>query len=458
MKNTKKYLLNIWKYLLVYLFLFFCFVSPVYAVDISFQWNPNNEPNLAGYRVFCREESQSYDYNNPSWEGTDTMCTIYDLNESKTYYFVLRAFDTEALESSNSNELYLPTVTTPDNQPPIADAGPYQTVNEGQAVFLNGSNSTDPDDGIASYNWVQIGDPTVNLSDPHAMQPTFTAPDVGPEGTALTFELTVIDHGGNQAKDTCVVNVTWENVTPQANAGMDQTVDEGVVVTLDGSFSLDIDDGIASYLWTQIGVPAVTLSNPASSRPVFTAPNVGPDGASLSFNLTVTDVGRLQNTDSCIVNISWKNEPPTALVTPDYMEANPGTTITLDGSRSTDTDDGIASYVWTQFDGTPVTLSNYDTELATFTTPETDITITSAIYSAKPQKLSIEAVSDAPTGSVTLTAWANYKTESVKLGNLIYWNNKQVYSKTFKYIYKAPDSITVISSDEGSDIVQCIIK
>jgi len=36
------------------------------------------------------------------------------------------------------------------NEPPVADAGPNQTVNEGATVMLNGSNSSDPDDGIAS--------------------------------------------------------------------------------------------------------------------------------------------------------------------------------------------------------------------------------------------------------------------------------------------------------------------
>ena len=92
---------------------------------------------------------------------------------------------------------------------------------------------------------------------------------------------------GLEKTDSCIVNVTWLNETPVANAGPDQTVDERVVVRLDGTSSIDIDDGIASYLWTQIGVPKVTLSNPASSQPTFTAPNVEQDGASLNFNLTV---------------------------------------------------------------------------------------------------------------------------------------------------------------------------
>ena len=374
--NSSKYRFNFsflfWFLFLTLNFLFFFVLDASAATQVSFEWDPNSEPDLAGYRVYCCEEGQLYNYDNPIWEGTSTNCTIYDLDETKTYYFVSRAFDNYGLESIDSNELVLEADTTPENQSPTADAGPDQTVNEGQSVLLNGSNSTDPDNDIASYHWVQIGEPAVNLSDSHAAQPTFTAPDVGPEGAALTFELTVIDHGENQGKDTCVVNVTWENEPPQANAGMDQTLDEGVVVTLDGSFSLDIDDGIASYLWTQIGVPGVTLSNPASSQPTFTAPNVGPDGASLTFNLTVTDAGGLQNTDSCIVNISWQNEPPTALVNPDYMETTEGTLVTLDGSTSTDSDDGIDSYLWSQVEGDPVSLSDSTSAVTTFTAPETD--------------------------------------------------------------------------------------
>ena len=239
-------------------------------------------------------------------------------------------------------------------------------------VSLNGSNSTDTDDGIASYNWVQIGEPMVSLSNPDKMQSTFATPDVGTGGVALTFELTVIDYNGIQAKDICVVNVTWQNEPPQANAGTDQTVDQKVVVTLDGTSSLDIDDGIVSYQWTQIGLPTVTLSNPLSPQPTFTAPNVGTDGASLNFNLTVTDAGGLQNTDSCIVNISWQNEAPTAVVTPDYIETTEGTLVTLDGSGSTDADDGIESYRWSQVEGDPVSLSDPSSAVINFTAPKSD--------------------------------------------------------------------------------------
>ena len=82
------------------------------------------------------------------------------------------------------------------NQPPVANAGPDQTVRANALVTLNGSGSSDPDGGIASYQWQQMSGPTVQLSDSAVVTPTFTAPDVGKAGTSLTFRLTVTDNGG----------------------------------------------------------------------------------------------------------------------------------------------------------------------------------------------------------------------------------------------------------------------
>ena len=76
-------------------------------MDISLQWTPNSEPDVAGYKVYYREQSQSYDYNIPYWETIEPKCTIYDLDTTKTYYFVVRAFDIDGFTSSNSNEVIL---------------------------------------------------------------------------------------------------------------------------------------------------------------------------------------------------------------------------------------------------------------------------------------------------------------------------------------------------------------
>ena len=257
---------------------------------------------------------------------------------------------------------------TNGNLPPTSDAGPDQTVNEADAVILDGSNSADPDDGIASYLWEQISGTSVTLSNTTAVQPTFTAPNVGPNGASLTFQLTVTDGGGLQSTDSCIVTISWINLPPTADAGPDQTVNEGVSVTLDGSNSNDPDDGIVSYQWAQLGGFPVTLSNATVFRPSFTAPNVGSNGVSLTFQLTVTDNSGLQSTDSCIVNVTWVNLSPTADAGPNQTVAE-GDTVTLDGSGSTDPDDAIASYQWTQLGGTSVTLSDPSAPVTTFTAP-----------------------------------------------------------------------------------------
>jgi hypothetical protein len=76
-------------------------------MDITLQWTPNSEPDVAGYKVFYREESESYNYSDPYWETIEPKCTIYDLDITKTYYFVVRAFDVNGFTSTNSNEVAL---------------------------------------------------------------------------------------------------------------------------------------------------------------------------------------------------------------------------------------------------------------------------------------------------------------------------------------------------------------
>ena len=74
-------------------------------------------------------------------------------------------------------------------------------------------------------------------------------------------------------------------VRPVANAGLDQTVDAGSTVTLDGSQSVPADDTL-KYTWEQTGGTSVVLSDTAVASPTFTAPV---EGDSLTFKLTVSD-------------------------------------------------------------------------------------------------------------------------------------------------------------------------
>jgi hypothetical protein len=265
------------------------------------------------------------------------------------------------------------------NMPPVADAGPDQSVSESETVTLSAANSSDPDGAIDGYLWEQTDGPAATLSDPAAAAPTFTAPGAGTNGTALTFQLTVTDDGGLTATDTCVVNVsptTPVNQPPTADAGADQSVTAGGTVALNGAGSSDPDGVIDVYRWEQTGGPAVTLSDPAADAPTFTAPGTDANGATLEFQLTVIDNGGLQATDTCIVSVAsgtvppppTDNRPPTADAGPD-MRVKQRTSVTLNGTGSSDPDDGIARYRWRQISGPRVRLNGCATAAPDFLSP-----------------------------------------------------------------------------------------
>jgi serpin B len=192
------------------------------------------------------------------------------------------------------------------NFDPIADAGPDQTVGEGTLVTLDGSHSSDPDDSIASYQWAQTSGISVTIEDDTSAKTKFTAPKMYPDTNPLIFQLTVTDTHGATDTDLCAITIAWENNSPTADAGPDQTVDRGDLVTLDGSHSSDPDDGIASYKWTQTSGLLVTLNNDTSSQASFTVPCSIPPNEVLAFQLKVSDNDGLSSSDTVEIHVSGK--------------------------------------------------------------------------------------------------------------------------------------------------------
>jgi hypothetical protein len=92
---------------------------------------------------------------------------------------------------------------------------------EKSTVTLDGSNSSDPDDGVASYQWKQVAGQSVTFSDPTDDQPTFEAPSFDDSGDKpLIFELIVTDEGGLQSSDSTTVSVSnFEKDNPGASGG-----------------------------------------------------------------------------------------------------------------------------------------------------------------------------------------------------------------------------------------------
>lgn len=254
-----------------------------------------------------------------------------------------------------------------ENQPPVAGAGADQSVDEGTLVTLDGSGSTDPDSDPLTYEWTQVAGPTVTLSDPTSATPTFNAPSVPAGGATLTFQLVVSD--GQVASDPASVNVVVKNVNhaPVALAGNDQTVAEGVEVTLSASDSYDPDSDSLSFSWVQTAGPTVTLTGADTIEPSFTAPLVGAGGETLIFEVTVSD-GLTSTTDTVSVIVDNINHDPVADAGDDQTR-NEDTLVTLDAMGSDDPDNDLLTYAWVQTAGPTVTLSDPSSPTQTFMAP-----------------------------------------------------------------------------------------
>jgi YVTN family beta-propeller protein len=171
---------------------------------------------------------------------------------------------------------------------PIADAGTNQTRESGDLVQLDGSNSSDPNNSSLSYSWIQTSGPPVALSDPTSQNPTFTAPDTE-EQINLNFQLTVTNEQGVESQPDSVTITVNPIVSPIADAGINQTVNSGDIVQLDGTgSSANGGSPIVEYEWTQIEGPFVTLDDSTSATPSFTAPQTE-EQENIVFELVVTN-------------------------------------------------------------------------------------------------------------------------------------------------------------------------
>lgn len=106
------------------------------------------------------------------------------------------------------------------------------------------------------------------------------------------------------------------NLAPLANAGVPVTALVGEQLTLDGSMSVDADNGptVLTYQWVQVSGPSVTIINAAAATATFTPIAAG----SYTFQLTVFD-GEASASES--VTYTVDESPSRGIVIPGRVEA-----------------------------------------------------------------------------------------------------------------------------------------
>jgi hypothetical protein len=237
----------------------------------------------------------------------------------------------------------------PSNTPPVADAGPDQTVAVNDTVALDGSGSNDGDGDPLTFSWSLSvpGGSGAALSDTTAVSPTFV-PDV--EGT---YTATLIVNDGMDDSTPDSVDITAEivvvNTPPVADAGPDQTVAVNDTVALDGSGSSDDDGDPLTFSWSLTTVPVgstATLSDTTAVSPSFVADVAGDYVAQLIVNDGTED----SNAATVSITVTADTEPP------------PPT-----GDLSVSPEDGTIDVPVT----TVVTVTNGSSDISTVVNPDT---------------------------------------------------------------------------------------
>jgi hypothetical protein len=227
------------------------------------------------------------------------------------------------------------------NVPPTANAGGPYSGDEGSAVSLNGSGSTDSDGTIASYAWtysVTAADAgaACSIASANTVNPTITCND---DGTYLV-KLTVTDNLGGTSTEASA-NLTVSNVAPTA------TLNAPASTTLGGSFNISLTS--PNDAANDMAAPGFTYAfdcgagyNAYSATSSRSCTGTAPSPQVVKGKIKDKDGAEREYT----ANVTINNTAPTANAAGPYTTTE-NTGVALNGTGSNDSDGTIASYAWT---------------------------------------------------------------------------------------------------------------
>ncbi len=155
------------------------------------------------------------------------------------------------------------TAIVNSNGVPVADAGLDQLiVLDGTVVQLIGDASSDPDGDRLTYAWTFVSRPPgskAELDAPTFARPRFTADIKG----SYVATLLVSDPSGAKSGDS--VTVSFNNLAPVVNAGVDLVAFVGSIVVANGS-AADGNGDPLTYRWSLLSVPAGSFAELAGAN------------------------------------------------------------------------------------------------------------------------------------------------------------------------------------------------
>lgn len=224
-----------------------------------------------------------------------------EVTSDTTIYAVLKVTNSEELSAYDT--AYISILN--NNVAPIAVAVSNETVNEGDQVILDGSNSYDLDGGPAGllYQWASLNGG--ELANANSMTAVFKAPWLLSDSTFL-FTLAVFDSEDYSSKDTIAIKVLHTNLPPVAFAGEDLIVNEGVEIFLNGSASFDPEGDSLLFQWNS---DYFILDDVYAVQPVIVTDEIHRD-TMVFVTLKVSDGVLWSVPDTVGISVKHENKSP----------------------------------------------------------------------------------------------------------------------------------------------------
>jgi hypothetical protein len=273
-----------------------------YGAQAELAWDPSPSPEVAGYKIYFGVREGVYSYQRDV--GNVTSASVKDLPPGQTFHFVVRAYDSERLESEPSNDVDTTVVneppsvefTTPSSDVPLSSGKPVQIA----------ATATDPDGSIARVEFYEgankIGEATAA---PYSI--TWT-----PGGVAnVRLNAVAIDNdGGRSATKT----LTLRQAPPAP--GFKRSAYSGRIAAIDGDpfksgiFTLNLNptgEFTAQFRFAGVKQPAKgTFTADGAATIALKAPNAAAAEVTLdatAANETGTMEGTLSLAGQVVANI-----------------------------------------------------------------------------------------------------------------------------------------------------------
>ncbi|UCC58360.1 MAG: PKD domain-containing protein [Candidatus Bathyarchaeum sp.] len=364
------------------------------------------------------------------WEfGDGTTATGVTVShayaDDGSYLVTLTVTDNEGATDTASATKTVLTPPVPNQNPIASFTESASTVNIGEIIYFDASESYDPDGTIVSYFW--------NFGDGNTGTGVTVSHSYSDSGT-YTVTLTVTDD--DEATDTAsatktVLSPVVPNQKPVASfTESAETVYTGESIFFNASESYDPDGTIVTYHWNfgdGITATGVTVSHDYA------------DDGSYRVTLTVTDDDGA--TDTARATKTVLNREPVASFTMTVGTVYTGEAVSFETSGSYDPDGTIVTYHWEFGDGTTgngasvshsyagsgtytITLTVTDDDGATDTASATKTVLTRTVLNQEPVASFTESASTVNTGEVIyFDASGSYDSDGTIIAYLWYFGD-----------------------------------